>query len=238
MATQVPGQTRSSGGGFGGQGSASGLSGGGFGGGAAGFGGGTGIGGGASGFGGGGFGGGGFGGGQTGGGFGGAGFGGGASGFGGQGGFGQTGGGSGFVGRDSADVRSMFDNMSAQAGEFLNRVERSFNRNAGRNADQGSDQRPPVRVKLRLGFTPTVNRSATAGQGVARAMGLLSANGVTGVEARLQGGEVVLRGEVASASDRLLAEKIVALEPGVTRVQNQLRVAGAGPELAPPPAGR
>jgi osmotically-inducible protein OsmY len=63
--------------------------------------------------------------------------------------------------------------------------------------------------------------------------GRLGSRGLGGVTVREEAGVVVLEGTVASTSDRLLAEKMIAIEPGVRRVENRLSVAGEA-ELLPP----
>ncbi len=56
---------------------------------------------------------------------------------------------------------------------------------------------------------------------------VLSRSPSSSIEASYQGNIVVLKGTVATARDRELAAKLVRLEPGVDRVQNDLIVRGA-----------
>jgi len=51
-----------------------------------------------------------------------------------------------------------------------------------------------------------------------------------GVNVSVEGGVVVLRGEVSSERERRLAEGIMRLEPGVAEVRNELIVNGAAPK--------
>jgi hypothetical protein len=62
--------------------------------------------------------------------------------------------------------------------------------------------------------------------------------GESGIEASIQGRTAILRGTVASARNRELAELMVRMEPGISQVQNRLVVGSAqgSPErLLPPP---
>ncbi|MEX0714408.1 MAG: BON domain-containing protein [Pirellulales bacterium] len=46
------------------------------------------------------------------------------------------------------------------------------------------------------------------------------------VDLRVEGGAAVLRGQVATEDDRLLAENLVRLEPGVSAIRNEITIAG------------
>ena len=87
-----------------------------------------------------------------------------------------------------------------------------------------------IRVQYRVAFAyPEVSTSDLGRQlrGGIRALNEASrARGYTSGTAAvaLDGQTATLRGVVASEYDRLVAEKIALLEPGVARVQNQLRV--------------
>jgi hypothetical protein len=57
---------------------------------------------------------------------------------------------------------------------------------------------------------------------------------LSNVQVELNDRTAILRGQVATAHDRVLAEKLALLEPGVSRVQNELTVGSPAP--ATPPA--
>jgi hypothetical protein len=235
------GQTGLGGSGFGG----SGFGGSGFGGTSSGFGGGLG----SSGFGGGsGFGSGGFGGGMGSSGFGSglgsSGFGGGfgSSGLGGNG-FGQNSfgnnqqGGQAFVGRDSGDMASVFNQLGRNSNQFFQQLNRTMG--GGRNRRGNSQEENAallVRVRLDVAFDhprtqPTVVATAVRG----RLETLLARRNITAPEVEMVGDTVVLRGVAASESQRLVIEKLVSLEPGVAEVDNQMTVANE-PSAAESPA--
>ncbi len=58
------------------------------------------------------------------------------------------------------------------------------------------------------------------------------------VEIEMAGRTAILNGEVANQEDRRIAELLLRLEPGVSKIENQLSVAGSdeAPTLIPPPA--
>lgn len=164
----------------------------------------------------------------------------GQSGFG-QGGFGQQGlgqQGGGFIGRDGSDIGAIFEGMQQGANQFMNRFERAMgSRNRGRGQNQSSDAAPQIRVRLKLGFTPPAPSASMMSTSLSRINGILSAKNLG--NATLSGNSVVLTGTVQSPDDKLLAEKLAMLEPGVRRVENQLRVIGeteipSGPEVIEP----
>jgi hypothetical protein len=55
----------------------------------------------------------------------------------------------------------------------------------------------------------------------------------TYVQVEIDGDTAVLRGAVASESERRIAERMVKLEPDVRRVRNELLVTGGSPRPAP-----
>jgi hypothetical protein len=106
---------------------------------------------------------------------------------------------------------------------------------------QGNQFQTPFRSKLRVDVQYT---APTATQVSRRFSGRLTripqlSETLRGVEARLTPeGVLVLTGEVATARDRDLAERMATLEPGVDQIQNELTVAAdrASDEPLPPPA--
>jgi hypothetical protein len=215
--------------GFGGMG---GMGMGGFG--SGGFGGGMGRGGFGSGFGSG-FGGGGFG---TGG-FGGGGFGGqGMNGFGG--GMGGMGGGQAFVGRDSGDMNAVMTQMGRAGTQFFNQMSRNMSARNNRNqrpVDTEETERPPIRVRLQLGF-PASRRAPTAvATDLNTRLARLAVDHRLGEpEVAVESGTVVLRGVAESESQRRVLEQLILLEPGVMSVRNEMVVATAPNEEPLPQA--
>ncbi|MFV2067349.1 MAG: BON domain-containing protein [Pirellulales bacterium] len=54
------------------------------------------------------------------------------------------------------------------------------------------------------------------------------------IDPELRERTLILRGTVASEDDRALAERLARLEPGVSHVENRLRVADGRSDRAPP----
>jgi osmotically-inducible protein OsmY len=191
-----------------------------------------------SGFGGGGLGRGGFGSGFGGGGFGTGGFGGG--GFGGQGlnGFGGGFGGQRmFVGRDSADMNAVMTQMGRAGTQFFNQMSRNMSgRNrAQRQMQSEENERPPVRIRLELGFAAPRTAPTVMATNVNTRLARLAVDHNLGQpQIAVEGGTVVLRGIADSESQRLVLEQLVLLEPGVTTVRNEMVVAGVTAEEPPP----
>jgi hypothetical protein len=157
-----------------------------------------------------------------------------SSGFGSQGfgsqGFGQSSFGQGnqqFVGRDSSDMQAVFNNLGRNSNQFFQQLNRTMGAGRGRQAgEQPQNERPPVRVQLRVAFdydqpTPSV---------VARDLGerlerVLAEHHVNQPEVIIEGRTAILRGTAANESQRLVLEKLVQLEPGVSAVVNQMAIA-------------
>lgn len=135
----------------------------------------------------------------------------------------EQGGSGGFVGRDSSDTGAIFEALNQSGNQFLNRLERSFSgRNRGRGSNQSTDTPPPIRVKLKLGFTPQV--AAVSDSAVERLTQLVSERGFGSVRLAGRRGAVVIDGEVASEGDRRMLARLARLEPGVARVDNRLTI--------------
>ena len=213
--------------------SGGGMGGGGFGGsgigGSGGFGGGMGSGGmGGSGFGGSGFGNSGFGGGQSS--FGNSGFG-NTSGYGGQ----QN-----FVGRDATDMQATFGQMGKASTQFFNNMNRNM-RNSSRRSTKKTVQNPaqPTRVAVKVAFdTPRPSSEQAVRDIRTRLAKLLAANHMSQPTLNMEGDTVVLSGTAASENERDVISQLLAIEPGVRNVRNEMTIGrpiGAPSGIAPTP---
>jgi osmotically-inducible protein OsmY len=168
-------------------------------------------------------------------------------------GFGQGGasmqGGQAFVGRDSGDMASVFNQLGRNSNRFFQQMNRAMGggRN-NRNATAGQENvAPPVRVQLNVGFERQARPTtyvASAVQG--RLDRILTKRGVTAPNVDVVGDTVVLNGIVESESQAMMIERLVRMEPGVAVVDNRLQLAPAEmetetieepssqPELVPP----
>jgi hypothetical protein len=147
----------------------------------------------------------------------------GATGFGGQTGMGQSSGG--FIGRDSSEVTAMFENMSRQGQQFMNRVERSVNRS--RNSESGGAEQiqQQIRVQLRVGFDPPEPASSPiVEEFTSRLAQLLAERQVANVSIERDRGNVTVTGMAADTFERMVVEQILLQQPGVTNVTNRMSV--------------
>ena len=79
--------------------------------------------------------------------------------------------------------------------------------------------------RLQIGFVPRTRTAAALDTRlVNRLQSKLPAVATNPIEVLVGEGEVLLRGEVASARDRRMAELLVRFEPGVRQVRNELQV--------------
>lgn len=171
----------------------------------------------------------------------------GSSGMGGMGGMGGSGFGSsstgmnqqgnqGFIGRDTQDMTSIFNELGRNSNQFMQQLNRTMGRGnrGGRNATQEQNVVLPVRVRLDVAFDRTpIAPTAVATTVRGRLDKLLTRRNITAPDVEIVGDTVVLRGVAASESQRLVIEKLVLMEPGVLGVENQMTVAQQ-PPLSPP----
>jgi hypothetical protein len=143
--------------------------------------------------------------------------------------FGNFGDSQSFVGSSGEDVRQMFERMGANSDQMVQQLERANNRRDRRDQNEAREnQAPPVRVKLKLGFDQPITSSSAVPAAISRQFTQIAATtnkqlATPGIEVRE--GVVTLTGIATSASDRLLIEKLVSIEPGVKRVVNKMTVA-------------
>jgi hypothetical protein len=144
-------------------------------------------------------------------------------------------GGQAFVGRDSADMASVFNQLGRNSNQFFQQLNRTMGRgNRGRQSSPGENAVLPVRVRLDVAFDRSpVQPTAVAAAVRGRLERLLTRRNINAPEVEIVGDAVVLRGVAASESQRLVIEKLVSLEPGVIAVDNQMTVAEE-PSLSPP----
>lgn len=148
----------------------------------------------------------------------------------------------GFVGRDAKDVRRTLDQQNRQPDaraiareiEDLNDLRRQRRRERRRRGEQPD----PIRVKLIPEFDYQLPSAAETEQAVNATLSRAAAvRSLPETQAELVDGVVTLRGTVRTERDRLLAERLASIEPGVSRVENLLEVqseASDGPRLSAP----
>ncbi|WP_391484814.1 BON domain-containing protein [Anatilimnocola aggregata] len=89
-----------------------------------------------------------------------------------------------------------------------------------------------LRTPFSVGFTTTpVATSVVNTRLQTRFANLPALKGRGSIEATMEGDVVVLRGQVATAADRKLAEDLLSLEPEVNQVRNELVIAQSSTEV-------
>jgi hypothetical protein len=145
--------------------------------------------------------------------------------------YGGQGGGQAFVGRDGADMANVFNQMGRAGTQFFNQMNRNMGGRGGRNrnreANQSEEQAPSdVRVELNVDFNhPRPTTESVVNQVRARLAGISAGNEATQLIVTQEDGVIVLRGVAADANQRRVFEHLIALEPGVRAVRNEMTVA-------------
>lgn len=149
-----------------------------------------------------------------------------------------------FVGRDAQDVRETFRNLTRGQGRraMMDIVIENLNdmRESRKRWRDQQRQPPAVRVQLRPAFdypgvsidqvTSGVQSRLTALhlgtvlQGPVKQGPALQERDVRPLSVELKGRTATLRGTVRSAHEKLLAGQLVAIEPGISKVENLLVV--------------
>ncbi len=144
--------------------------------------------------------------------------------------------GQGFVGRDSADMASIFNELGRNSNQFMQQLNRTMSRgNRGGGSSQEQNVVLPVRVQLNVAFDhPRVSPTIAATKVRGRLEKFLTRRSIATPNVEVVGDTVVLRGVAPSESQRLVIEKLVSLEPGVVAVDNQMTVAQSTAEQSPP----
>ena len=135
----------------------------------------------------------------------------------------------GFVGRDAEDVRTGFESMSGgeRRGMMMDMMIENLNemRDSRRRWREQQNAPPPIRVRLQPAFDlPVASPVAAAIKLQTNLTRTLQARGVVSPQVEIAGRTAFLRGSVATAHDRELAERLASFEPGVSRVENLLTV--------------
>jgi len=152
--------------------------------------------------------------------------------------FGAQGANPAFIGRGAADVASTFGGAANQTGQTTQRQQRSGGGNNRNRSDSSSNTQPEVRVTITA--SPELQRfvasnRAPANVTVSNVSRALARRGMKGVDLAAEDGVAILEGTVASPGDKLLAEKLASIEPGVRRVDNRLVIEADAEEVFPEP---
>ncbi len=138
-----------------------------------------------------------------------------------------------FVGADTRDIRNLLGFVtnpqqgtqawrSGLSGMRTRTVEQPT-QTGGRGGGRGTNAEVPAVIQLGFDFQPIAapTLETTLQQRLERSGAIRS---VEGVSVAVEGDTVVLRGTVGSDYERLLAENLARLEPGVRQVRNELKI--------------
>lgn len=152
---------------------------------------------------------------------------------------GQQGGGQSFVGRDATDMQNVFGQTSHAANQFINQMNRNMTQNNGRKRQSKKTvQNPPqpMRVEVRVAFTPPQLAPSQMAEALrARVSKILVDHHMSAPGLSIQGDTAVISGVASSDSERAVIGQLIALQPGVGQVRNEMTVATA-PNAAIVPA--
>lgn len=136
-----------------------------------------------------------------------------------------------FVGRDAQDVRDTFRNRSRGQSRraMMDMVIENLNdmRESRKRWHDQQNQPPSVRIQLQPAFDHPAVSAAWVAEGVpSRLTTILQARKVALPSVELKGRTATLYGTVRSEHEKKLAGQLVAIEPGISKVENRLVVAG------------
>jgi hypothetical protein len=148
-----------------------------------------------------------------------------------------------YIGTDTGDARRFVGETQARQLRTLPAAAAAREPvipEVNRQVNEGAAAQRPYPPQLVLGPDLSGPTTTAVVSGLERHLSRSSIRWVTQFEVSLVGRTAVLRGAVATERDRALAEALVRFEPGISDVQNDLRVAPPGlrpvtPEPLPAP---
>lgn len=151
-----------------------------------------------------------------------------------SGGAGMGQGGENFVGRSSSDFSGALNQMNRNGQQFMQQFGQMMSRGRGnrnRGGSQQENERPPVLVQLDVAFDHTPTALPVVATNVqTRLERILASRNVAVPQVSFVGDTVILRGTAVNESQRMVIERLVAMEPGVGAIENQMTVAPAPTE--------
>lgn len=135
----------------------------------------------------------------------------------------------GFVGGDAQDMRSAFENMRGRERRqvMFDMMVENLNEMRDRRSERDARRRQPdlVRVQIRAPSNlPLLDSQQVAVTLQANLIRSLELQGLAAPRVELEGRTATLSGPVASDHERTVIEKMIALQPGVSQVENLLTV--------------
>ena len=132
----------------------------------------------------------------------------------------------GFVGRDADEVRENFDRMSRgqQRGMMFDMMLENLNemRRSQRRWQEQQYEAPPVRIRLRPVFVVAPPQPETVELTVQTTLTRALETELAGASVTVRGGTATIAGAAGNERTRKVAERMALLQPGVSRVENQI----------------
>ena len=158
------------------------------------------------------------------------------------GGAGNAQGGQAFVGRDSGDMSQVWQQLGRNSNRFFQQMNRNMgggNRNRRQQNQQATQFAVPVKLVFAADQAPVRPQpSALAATVRGRLESTLADRNMSVPGVEVDGDTVILAGVAASESQRMVIERLVSLEPGVSAIDNQMTVADSLPIPPVPPQDR
>jgi len=107
-----------------------------------------------------------------------------------------------------------------------------------RNNQMQQNQRQHLTVRYEAGFPSPLQTNVKLSESLQKTLKSPKLPSSLPITVVMNGRTAILTGQVQSEHVRDLAERVVALEPGIDQVQNDLQVAAAAPVQGKSPAGR
>jgi hypothetical protein len=172
----------------------------------------------------------------------------GSSGFGGNSMFGNSGfgnnshngmgGGMNFVGRDAADIQATFGQMGKAGAQFFNNMNHSMGRSNSKRSTKQTTQTPsqPMRVEVKVAFDTQRPTSAQFVETIrTRLAKVLVNHPASKPVVNMDGDTVIISGVAASENERDVITQLLAIEPGVRDVRNEMTIGQPASGIAPKP---
>ncbi len=149
-----------------------------------------------------------------------------------------------FIGRDAGDMMATFGQMNRNMQSMNNTMNRSMNRGNSRRSSSGNKRTaqgdaPPVRVEVKVTFNPPRPTADQMTATIRNRLGkILADRKIAQPTFIMEGDTAVVGGVAASEGDRDLISQLLAIEPGVRNVRNEMTInppAGAATGIAPAP---
>ena len=150
-------------------------------------------------------------------------------------------GGQNFVGRDGGDMNAVMSQMGRAGTQFFNSMSQNMSGRNNRNRQQqsggegeGENERPEMRIRLEVGFAAPLPAPTALARNIQTRISRLAVDHSLGQpQVSVEGDTVVLRGVAESESQSLVLANLIALEPGVRAVRNEMTIATAPAVAAP-----